>query len=76
MPCPKCGAEDRLCVRNGRLFRKQAKSAGNKRGTLVRRYLCTNPDCGYTGRGKFFNLPEKIDTDEQDGRIKKKDPEE
>jgi len=58
MPCPKCGAEDRLCVRNGFLFRKITANIGGQRGAKVRRYLCTSPTCGYTGRGKLFNLPE------------------
>lgn len=58
MPCPKCGADDRLCVKNGKIFRKLERSVDGKRGAKVIRYLCTNPDCGYTGRGNFFKLPE------------------
>lgn len=66
MPCPKCGAEDRLCVKNGGIFRKLKVSVNGERGAKVRRYLCTNPKCGYTGRGNFFGLPEEIKDEEEE----------
>lgn len=56
MPCPECGAKDRLCVKNGHVYRKKAVSPDNKMGAKVNRYICT--ECAYTGRGNFFNLPE------------------
>jgi hypothetical protein len=56
MPCPECKAEDRLCVHNGNIYRKKAITPGNTMGAKVKRYLCQS--CGYTGRGKFFGLPE------------------
>lgn len=62
MPCPECKAEDRLCVQNGKIYRKKAITPGNTMGAKVQRYLCQN--CGYTGRGQFFGLPE-YDTEEE-----------
>ena len=56
MPCPECKAEDRLCVKNGMIYRKKAVTPGNTMGARVQRYLCHT--CGYMGRGKFFGLPE------------------
>lgn len=56
MPCPRCGAEDRLCVKNGRVYRKTEAGSDHVCGAKVQRYLCTG--CGKMGRGKMFNLPE------------------
>lgn len=56
MPCPKCDAENRLCVKNGHIYRKTVITPGNTEGARVHRYICT--ECGYTGRGKKFKLPE------------------
>lgn len=56
MSCPECKAKDRLCIKNGFVYRKLAVTPERAMGAKVRRYLCTV--CGYTGRGKFFGRPE------------------
>lgn len=60
MPCPECKAEDRLCVKNGSVYRKKKDSSevSGKKGSRIQRYQCTV--CGYTSRGNSFGLPEEI----------------
>lgn len=56
MPCPECGAEDRLITKAGRPIRKNAVGPGSVAGVRVQKYLCTK--CGLCTRGSRFGLPE------------------
>lgn len=50
MPCPECEAENRLCIRNGFVYRKTTVIDGTA-GARVQRYQCTK--CGH-----HFTSPE------------------
>ena len=62
MPCPECGAEDRLITKDGHTYRKEVVGPGNTTGAKIRAYRCTK--CGLRTRGSRFGLPE-FDTEEQ-----------
>ena len=59
MPCPNCGAVDRLIIKFGKVGKTSCPAPDGAKDSRVQTYKCTG--CHRVRRGKYFGLPEFFD---------------